>query len=169
MRLFVAAELSCEMRSSLLSAAAQLKKLGKGNFTSPQNLHITLAFIGETLDIKGAISALKSIHSPSFDFALNGNVGHFGDLYYASVGNCPQMCRLAKEIGCSLREYGFKIDGRKFVPHITLVRKFVKNTDLPVQVTLDKTPMKLSHISLMKSERINGVLIYTCIFKKPLI
>ena len=48
MRLFVAVTLSEEMRSSLTAYMHQLKKAGvKGNYAPAQNLHMTMAFIGE--------------------------------------------------------------------------------------------------------------------------
>ena len=55
MRLFIAIQLSDEMKKSVISTMHELKKAGvKGSYVPSQNLHVTLAFIGETED-SGAV------------------------------------------------------------------------------------------------------------------
>ena len=53
MRLFVAIQFSPAVRSTLLEAVETLRRQGSGRFTRPENLHLTLAFIGETEDLAG--------------------------------------------------------------------------------------------------------------------
>ena len=49
MRLFAAIQLSDECKRSLTGMMHELKKQGvKGSYVPVQNLHLTLAFIGET-------------------------------------------------------------------------------------------------------------------------
>ncbi len=59
MRLFVAINFSKDVKNALLAAIDELKgQAVSGNFTSPDNLHLTLAFIGESeraSAIRGAI------------------------------------------------------------------------------------------------------------------
>ena len=51
MRLFIAIQLSEEMRKALVDCLHDLKKQGvEGNYVPAQNLHLTLAFIGEYRD-----------------------------------------------------------------------------------------------------------------------
>ena len=51
MRLFIAIQLSEKMRKALVSCLHDLKKQGvEGNYVPAQNLHLTLAFIGEYRD-----------------------------------------------------------------------------------------------------------------------
>ena len=46
MRLFIAINLSDEMKNSLISAQKTMYDRGiRGNFTSEENMHLTLAFI----------------------------------------------------------------------------------------------------------------------------
>ena len=48
MRLFVAIQLNEKVKHSLLSIQEKLRRLGvRGNYTPPENLHLTLAFIGD--------------------------------------------------------------------------------------------------------------------------
>ena len=44
MRLFVALSLNTPTKEALLAAIQQLRRQGRGNFTPPENLHLTLAF-----------------------------------------------------------------------------------------------------------------------------
>ena len=48
MRLFAAIQLSPAVREALLTAQADLRRQGRGAFPPPENLHLTLAFLGET-------------------------------------------------------------------------------------------------------------------------
>ena len=60
MRLFIAIRLSDEMKSSLLDTMHAFKKSGvKGSYVPGQNLHLTLAFIGETKET-AAVKAVSS-------------------------------------------------------------------------------------------------------------
>ena len=48
MRLFIAIQLSDEMKKALVACMHDLKKQGvEGNYVPVRNLHLTLAFIGE--------------------------------------------------------------------------------------------------------------------------
>ena len=55
MRLFVAVQLSEEMKKSILACMHGLKKAGvSGSYVPAQNLHLTLAFLGEMKDAAAA-------------------------------------------------------------------------------------------------------------------
>ena len=67
MRLFIAIQLSDEMKKSLTATLHNLKKQGiKGNYTPTQNLHMTLAFLGEVRDPRPVTAALERV-PPSND------------------------------------------------------------------------------------------------------
>jgi len=59
MRLFAAICLSPAVRASLADTITTLRGQGKGTFTRPENLHLTLAFIGETDRVEAAQAALQ--------------------------------------------------------------------------------------------------------------
>ena len=46
MRLFIAVSLSPPVREALLAAQRELRRQGRGAFPPPENLHLTLAFLG---------------------------------------------------------------------------------------------------------------------------
>ena len=65
MRLFVAILLSPEMQKALVACMHDLKKQGvEGNYVPAENLHMTLAFIGEYDDPKKVKQVLERVPLP---------------------------------------------------------------------------------------------------------
>ena len=56
----------------------------RGNYTKIENLHLTLAFIGEYGDLDALNDALASVPLEPFRLALRG-YGSFGNLYWAGL------------------------------------------------------------------------------------
>jgi 2'-5' RNA ligase len=166
MRLFIAIHFSPGVREVLLSAIDSLRAQAvSGNFTRPENLHLTLAFIGESNDPDSAAEAIDAAAVPPFFLAVRG-FGHFGDLWWVGIEKNPALTGLAESLQESLRRHGFEVDKRPFRPHITLARQ-VELRGAP-QLCIPRTGMTVSRISLMKSERIRGKLTYTEIYGREL-
>ena len=166
MRLFIAVHFSKEVRTVLLSAIDELKQQAvSGNFTRPENLHLTLAFIGESNDVAAIRNVIDRCAVPAFEMAISGS-GHFGDLYWVGIEKNPKLKDLAENIQNELRKSGFEIEERAFKPHITITRKL--STAEPVSLNIERVAMTVSRISLMKSERINGKLTYTEVYGRDL-
>lgn len=166
MRLFIAVHFSEEVMQVLLQSIKRLKDQAEGgNFTRPENLHLTLAFLGETGNTAGAKRAIDRCAVPSFPITIGG-FGHFGNLYWAGIRPSPALSGLAKNLQSALREEGFQIEKREFKPHITLAREI--RAAQPPRLEVPETTMAVKRVSLMKSERIAGKLTYTEIFGKPL-
>jgi 2'-5' RNA ligase len=72
---------------------------------------------------------------------------------------------LQREVEHKLALCGFEMDGRKYNPHITLGREVVTDAK-PWQI--EPFGETVGSIELMKSERINGKLIYTEIYTKEM-
>ena len=69
MRLFIAIQLSDEMKKALVACMHDLKKQGvEGNYVPAQNLHLTLAFIGEYDDPTKVKNIIEG--DPVFSFRL---------------------------------------------------------------------------------------------------
>ncbi len=67
MRLFIAIPLSEEMKKALVTCMHDLKKQGvEGNYVPAQNLHLTLAFIGEYDEPEKVKEVLRSVPLPPF-------------------------------------------------------------------------------------------------------
>ena len=62
MRLFLAFALSGAMRNALQEVQDDLRRAGvRGNYTPPENLHLTLAFIGEYPAPEPVMDALQNL------------------------------------------------------------------------------------------------------------
>jgi len=124
MRLFLAIQLSPAVREALLTAQDALRRQGRGSFPPPENLHLTLAFLGEAEDPARARAALSEVSCRPFSLAVGGPPGHFGDLWWAGVRADPALEELAVSLQADLRSRGFCQEDRPWLPHITLVRRW---------------------------------------------
>ena len=166
MRLFIAIGFSAGIKAALLGAIDELRAVSSGgNFTREENLHLTLAFIGESSDVLTIRRVMERSVGEKFSLAVGGS-GHFGDLYWVGVEKNPALWSLADRLCKGLRAAGFAIELRPFKPHVTLVRQ-LKSAAAP-QFSVPRTEMEVAKISLMKSERIAGKLVYTEIYACPL-
>lgn len=166
MRLFVAINFSPELRGVLEKAIENLSAQAvSGSFTPRENLHLTLAFIGETGDLQGAKAALDELSASPFPLALSG-FGRFGDLHWAGVWASGPLQDLAEAVQNALRRRGFDIEKRPFKPHITLARRVV--SEKMTEIGLCEASMTVSRVSLMRSDRIGGRLVYTEIYARNL-
>ena len=109
MRLFVAIQLSDEMKKTLTQTLHDLKKKGvSGSYVPLQNLHLTLAFIGET-DNPGAVKdALKAVSVKPFRLTLS-EMGSFGDILWAGVKGNQGLSGAAKSVRDALDAAGIEI------------------------------------------------------------
>ena len=72
MRLFIAIQLSDPMKKALVNMMHELKKQGvEGNYVPAQNLHMTLAFIGEYDDPARIKEVISRVPVPEFRMSLS--------------------------------------------------------------------------------------------------
>jgi len=158
MRLFIAVLLSDEMKAEIIAMMHVLKKAGvKGNYVPKQNLHLTLAFIGETKDAEAVRQALDTISFKPFRLTLSEK-GNFGDLLWIGLKGNQGLSAVVKAVREALDNAGIKYDRKKFLPHITIVRKAAGSWQ---QVPAPTGGMMVKKVSLMKSEVIDGKRVYT--------
>lgn len=158
MRLFIAIQLSDEIKKALVGYMHDLKKQGvEGNYVPAQNLHMTLAFIGE-YDNPGQIKEiLRSLPLPEFRLSLSEK-GNFGNILWAGVKGNQKLAAYVKALRAALSAEEVPCDTDKFIPHITLIRK--ASAKKPIQTPLPKADMMVKKASLMKSEQKNGKVSY---------
>lgn len=162
MRLFVAIELSEEMKKSLEDIQGRLRRMGiRGNYTRPENLHLTLAFIGEYSEPDKVLEAMGSLSFPPVELRLRG-LGSFGELWWAGLEESEELYGLVRQLRLALARAGIPFDRKKFLPHITLLRKpeYRHVPDLAA-LSIPGTSMKAERVSLMLSTRGKGGMIYT--------
>jgi len=159
MRIFIAVCLTKAWKDSAVSGMEELHRQGvRGTFTRPDNLHLTLAFIGETSHLKEIQAAVQEVSVSPFEISP-GKLGRFRDILWLGITGEQEMQRLARALRQSLTAHGIAYDEKPFKAYITLVHRTC-GTELP-KVDIPPVRMTVSHISVMKSERVNGELIYT--------
>jgi 2'-5' RNA ligase len=138
MRLFVALTLPEDIRQRLSGLA---NGLPGARWVKPENLHLTLRFLGEVDNLAAADvdDALAKIQCPGFDLGLNG-IGHFGEgrklrALWVGVDASAELLRLREKIEQALIRVGLPPEPRKFKPHITLAR-FKRNPGARLQTYL---------------------------------
>ena len=158
MRLFVAINLSQEMRESLIDLQNDWYDAGvRGNYSPEENLHLTIAFIGE-YESEPVMNALKTVRFTPIPLRLEG-IGAFGDLWWAGLEKSPALEAVAKRVRHSLANNGIPFDRKKFNPHITLLRK-ASEREIPA-AGIAPASMTAEIISLMRSDRGRDGMIYT--------
>lgn len=163
MRIFIAIRFTETFKYSILDAQDGLREYGvRGNYTQPENLHLTLAFIGETervTEIKAAVDAVK--FEP---FVIRtGKLGCFNGrsrVLWLGIEGEDKVKTIAQQLRRNLDKCGIDYAKGKFSPHITLVRQ---PSEVPLDVEVESESMTVSEISVMNSERINGRLVYTAL------
>jgi 2'-5' RNA ligase len=162
MRLFIAIELEDRIKNELCMIQKRIKHQGmKGNFTSRENMHLTLAFIGEYSDPEQISDALSNIMFEPMKLALEG-FGCFRDLYWIGIKEDKGLTENVKRIRRALSDNGIPFDRKKFVPHITLARKIEYDRQLPTDCPFPAA-MDVEYISLMRSDKGKNGMIYTTI------
>jgi len=169
MRLFFAINFNEATKQGLLALRDELRgDSSGGRFSLPENLHLTLAFLGECDGKQSAAakSVLDAIGFEPFDIKIDC-VGCFkrdgGDIWWAGVRENKILSDLQRTLTAGLCSKGFICDKRRYNPHITLGREIV-TTDNPRQI--EPFGETLTSVELMKSERIGGKLTYTAIHTK---
>ena len=161
MRLFIAINLSDEMKDALSAAQKKMIQSGvRGNFTPLENIHLTLAFIGEFPDAEPVVDALSAVSFQRFDISLKG-MGCFGSLWWAGIGESEPLAALVRRLRRKLAENGIPFDRKRFSPHITLIRK--ASGKLPA-AQIKPVSMTVNAISLMRSDRGRNGMIYTEVY-----
>ncbi len=158
MRLFIAIRLSDTIKDALVSAQRELHDHGiRGNYTREENLHLTLAFIGEFPDSEPVMDALEAVSFSPFELELQG-MGCFRDLWWAGMKASAPLNAVSRRIRQALGNAGIPFDRKRFTPHITLVRKACGQ--MP-GIQLRGASMEVCSLSLMRSDRGKSGMVYT--------
>ena len=152
-RLFIAIRLSDEMKKAIMQTLHEMKKGGiKGGFVPVENLHVTLAFIGESRQAREISEALSTVQFKSFKLTMD-DLGCFGDLLKVGIKGNQGLTGLARSVRSALDGAGVAYDTKKFTPHITMIRSLSGNWKA---FPAPKGEMMVKSFSLMKSEMKNG-------------
>jgi len=130
-RIFIAVKVDPEpLFLRINSTLKSLLKEERITWVDPSNLHITLAFLGDTeeemITIAGIL--LKKVcidfHRFSFNLLGTGIFRSYSDprVLWCGIAQSQELVSLHKSIISGLTDAGFKMEERHFKPHITLGR-----------------------------------------------
>ena len=125
MRLFIALALPEALRAALASLAGGIAGV---RWIPPQNLHLTLRFIGEvqSWQAQEIDDALAALRTRGFALSVAG-VGTFAregrvTTLWAGVERNDRLAHLQQKIETALQRAGLAPERRRFLPHISLAR-----------------------------------------------
>lgn len=124
MRLFVGLPVPPELARALARLAGSIE-LPKGRRTLPEDMHLTLAFLGEVDESAlGPIEReLAALHFVPLRLGIIG-LGSFprAGILFAEIEPAPALLKLQARIAGGMRRCGFALDDRPYHPHLTLAR-----------------------------------------------
>ncbi len=135
-RSFIAIDIDNEeVVRKIVSFQRELIKYGKFKIVKPENLHITLKFLGEIdpakIDVITGI--LDKIESDKFEIIFRG-LGCFPSpsrpnvVWVGVMEENSSLLNIWSYIEDQLQRYGFQRERRGFKPHLTIARvKFISN------------------------------------------
>lgn len=84
--------------------------------------HLTLSFIGDSLDLGASVQALSAIREESFSLKISG-LGLFSQgILWAAPTPSPELFALKRAVDIVLERVGYEPESRAYKPHITLCR-----------------------------------------------
>lgn len=135
MRLFVALEIPAAVRDNLATLIDELRAADassskyRARWVRPENLHVTLKFIGnvDAGKLKAIRAALTEVRCGNEVELRFRGLGFFPNdrrprVLWAGVDATPNLAPLAGEIDALMEKRGIPCETRDFAPHLTLAR-----------------------------------------------
>lgn len=175
-RLFVAIDIPDSLRERL---ALMCGGLPGARWVQPENMHLTLRFIGEVGNgqAEDIDMALSRVRCPGFAIRLEG-MSFFGKvnaarMLWAGVARSEILSRLYGKVDSAVFEAGGGREDRKFCPHVTLAR--LRNTPadrlqryVAQNATFQSEPIEVDRFVLYSSFLSSSGAIYTPEAEYPL-
>jgi len=175
-RLFVAINFGFQTIQKLAALGQELQTQSSlGRFTAPQNLHLTLAFLGEFSEDKRkkAKAIIEALRFCPFELAFvqvarfeqqrrRSKPGRpervYREIWWAGPAEEPALLKLQADLTDTLLAAGLELEYRPFRPHVTLGRRVA--TDL-LPWMIEPFGQTVEKIDLMLSEQVAGETRYT--------
>ena len=158
MRLFTALAPDAALRRELAGIQESLKQQGiQGRYSRPENLHMTLVFLGECTPAQKDIvlRILDSLPVPQVTLVSRG-LGHFGPMWFVAFEPCRALADWVQSFGQALEAAGIPFDRKRWVPHVTLVRR----PDAAPDAVIPRLRFDARKAILFESSQPAGVLTY---------
>ncbi len=176
MRLFVGLDLPWELRQRLVGLFGSLPG---ARWLPPENLHLTLRFLGEVQpnqaeDIDLALGAMRG-KRVQLSISGVGTVNRAGRevALWAGVERNPALEHLQAKIETVVQRAGLAPEKRRFLPHITLARlDGVMEAKLAAYMQANNLvragPFEMDHFTLFSSQLGKEASVYTAEVDYPL-
>lgn len=146
MRQFIAITFPDDFIQELINIMDDLKEEGiEGTYYDPDNLHMTLAFFGETDQQDEIMSIIHSIPFPKITLTIN-RIGHFKKIYWVGIRENKALNDYVDTLRKSLKEHNISFDDKPFYPHITIIRKTSFEDRILKEVSVD-----VDHVELLQA------------------
>ncbi len=169
-RCFVAIELDEIARADLGDSMDRIDIDGL-RLGNPQNLHVTLKFLGDVEDpaLPGVIERLRHAAAGIGPIELNATgIAYLPDarrarVLSATVDSPPELLQLFHRVEDAMADAGFRREGRPYRPHITIgrFRKPPRRAPAPQTLPFGPTSWTAEAITLMQSDLGPGGPTYT--------
>jgi 2'-5' RNA ligase len=156
LRAFFAVWPDAAARDALAKLADTIAAEAGGRAPASENLHLTLAFVGEVASDRFeallAVGLAAAAGVPAFDLALD-RVGAFrgAGIAWAGAASVPaELAQLVSQLNDALAEQDFPTDPRPFQAHVTIARKCRRqpraNAARPIAWTVAKLALNASDL-----------------------
>ena len=153
----------------LQQAGKKLHGACGGHITRLETIHMTLVFLGnvevarldELQSIAGEINAAPFL----LDISSSGWWQHNRIGWVAPETTAPALSELVTQLSAKLTAAGFELDTRKYVPHVTLLRKSECQVTMP---PIDTIQWYVSEFVLVMSGLSNAGAAYEIVGRWPL-
>ena len=135
MRCFIAIDIDEKIRKAIANVQKQLDgkvdiKKGDVKWVEPENIHLTLKFLGEIKDEQAAevCDITKQVAEAYQNFTIDiESVGSFGGrsakvVWVGAKKGTDELLALQKDLEALLEQVGFPKEDREFSAHLTLCR-----------------------------------------------
>ena len=162
-RVFLAIELSLDVRKKLSELQQQLRKtLPPINWVRPESIHLTLKFLGyvDPSSISQLLSVLKPIGKKQHVFSIDVHglgvfpqVKHPRIFWIGLTGNTQALQELVLEIEAALEPLGFPPEEKAYHPHLTLARIKRENATVGSALLENQVLEKDQHLGTLTIDR----------------
>ncbi|MFN2646649.1 MAG: RNA 2',3'-cyclic phosphodiesterase [Burkholderiales bacterium] len=149
MRLFFALWPPRETARALAEWATQVCEHAGGKATAVDNIHLTLAFLGQAEPAR-AIGAARAVAGKRHELPIDAaRYVKKNEMVWVAASALPhELGALAADLHRALRVAGFVLEARPFAAHVTLIRKARMPKSIP---SLPRVDWPVSEFLLVRS------------------
>lgn len=132
MRLFFALWPPRATAQALADWAAEVQKQTGGKVTATENIHLTLAFLGDA-DPAAAIQAARRVQGRPHGLPIEtAKYVRRNEMVWVAPAAMPaELAEFVPSLHEALRRHSFRLEERPFAAHVTLIRNARQPTSLP--------------------------------------